>query len=284
MQVNSFLAAEDFLAETREVLEANEAANSLMLGVCERLVRQREGIGAAPCLKTVVDGTEIVLAVMMTPPHKLVVYHHQRDVQGATVVLIEDMIAGGWHVPGVLGPGLVAQVFAREWTQKFEQDYTLERGERVYRLDKVIIPAPKQGRLRLAVEEDIDLVSRWRYEFNQDIFGDADLDEAYQSAVYNISRGDVFLWEDGMVVSTAMKTRPTRRGISVTFVYTPPELRRQGYATACVGELSRLLLASGWEFCALFADLANPTSNSIYQKIGYQPVCDFEGYIFSDSE
>ena len=78
----------------------------------------------------------------------------------------------------------------------------------------------------------------------------------------------------------AMKTRPTRRGISVSFVYTPPEFRRRGYATACVAELSRLLLESGRQFCSLFTDLANPTSNHIYQQIGYRPVADFDQYSF----
>jgi hypothetical protein len=61
-------------------------------------------------------------------------------------------------------------------------------------------------------------------------------------------------------------------------VYTPPELRRRGYASHCVAELSRALLAEGYDFCALFTDLANPTSNHIYQEIGYRPVCDYDSY------
>jgi len=55
---------------------------------------------------------------------------------------------------------------------------------------------------------------------------------------------------------------------------------RSGYATACVGELSRLLLAMGYEFCTLFADAANPTANDIYQKIGYRPLCNYDEYAF----
>jgi predicted GNAT family acetyltransferase len=41
------------------------------------------------------------------------------------------------------------------------------------------------------------------------------------------------------------------------------------------------LLDQGKQFTSLFTDLSNPTSNSIYQKIGYQPVCDFDLYRFS---
>ena len=68
----------------------------------------------------------------------------------------------------------------------------------------------------------------------------------------------------------------------MSLVYTPPEFRRRGYATACVGELSRMLLESGWEFCALFADLANGTANRVYQRIGYRPACDYDQYLFHE--
>ena len=78
----------------------------------------------------------------------------------------------------------------------------------------------------------------------------------------------------------AAKLRPTERGTSVGLVYTPPESRNKGYATSCVEELSRNILRSGQAFCTLYTDLANPTSNSIYMKIGYRPVCDSVEYTF----
>ncbi|BAY85818.1 GCN5-related N-acetyltransferase [Calothrix parasitica NIES-267] len=65
-------------------------------------------------------------------------------------------------------------------------------------------------------------------------------------------------------------------------VYTPPEYRKKGYASACVAGLSQTLLGEGYKFCFLFTDLSNPTSNKIYQKIGYQPVADWNNYSFSD--
>lgn len=74
--------------------------------------------------------------------------------------------------------------------------------------------------------------------------------------------------------------RKTRSGIAVNLVYTPKELRRRGYATSCVAALSQHLLDSGYKFCTLFADLANPISNSIYQKIGYRPIGDYDSYLF----
>jgi predicted GNAT family acetyltransferase len=63
-------------------------------------------------------------------------------------------------------------------------------------------------------------------------------------------------------------------------VYTPPALRKRGYASALTAALSQELLDSGRKFCFLFTDLANPTSNRIYQQIGYQAVCDVDEYRF----
>ena len=76
------------------------------------------------------------------------------------------------------------------------------------------------------------------------------------------------------------RSRPTHHGIAVNAVYTPPEQRGRGYATAAVATLSQQLLYEGYDFCCLFTDLSNPTSNRIYQRIGYRPVCDFNEYIF----
>ena len=76
----------------------------------------------------------------------------------------------------------------------------------------------------------------------------------------------------------AASARPTRHAIAVNGVYTPAPWRRHGYATACVAALSEVLLARGFEFCVLYTDLANPTSNSIYTRIGYRPVRDFVMY------
>jgi predicted GNAT family acetyltransferase len=73
---------------------------------------------------------------------------------------------------------------------------------------------------------------------------------------------------------------PTPRGVRINFVYTPPAHRGRGYATSCVAALTRHLLDPGKEFCFLFTDLANPTSNKIYRRLGYRHVCDFRDVRF----
>jgi predicted GNAT family acetyltransferase len=69
----------------------------------------------------------------------------------------------------------------------------------------------------------------------------------------------------------------------INLVYTPPDRRRRGYATAAVAALTQQLLNSGSRYCCLYTDLANPTSNSVYRRIGYRPVCDIDQYSFPES-
>lgn len=152
---------------------------------------------------------------------------------------------------------------------------------RIYALTKVAPLDYSPGRFRPAIEADLDTVAVWISAFRVEAIGErCETQEAREVARSQIESGDVYLWDDGRAVSMAAKARPTAHGIAVKQVYTPPEFRNRGYATSCVARLSQTLLDSGREFCCLFADRTNPTSNAIYQKIGYRPVCDTKVYHF----
>ena len=73
---------------------------------------------------------------------------------------------------------------------------------------------------------------------------------------------------------------PTPHGLRVAPVYTPPEHRGRGYASACVAALSQLLLDSGRRYCFLFTDRSNPTSNHIYEAIGFEAVTEVDRWVF----
>jgi predicted GNAT family acetyltransferase len=92
--------------------------------------------------------------------------------------------------------------------------------------------------------------------------------------------GGLVFWEDGETVSFAGYGGLTPNGIRIGPVYTPPELRGRGYGSALTAALTQQLLDGGRRFCFLFTDLANPTSNSIYQRIGYRPVSDVDAWAF----
>src|SRR5690606_3932191 len=89
-----------------------------------------------------------------------------------------------------------------------------------------------------------------------------------------IAARDLFLWWDEHARTLAGYSGRTPGGVRIGYVYTPPEWRGRGYASACVTTLSRRALAGGARFCCLYTDLSNPTSNAIYRRIGYEPVCD----------
>jgi len=105
-----------------------------------------------------------------------------------------------------------------------------------------------------------------------------------QSILESIRQNRVFFWVDaGEVVSIAIGNRPQIKGICVSGVYTPPAHRGKGYARALVAEVSKEFLSRGYELTNLFTDLSNPTSNKIYQEVGYQPVCDYHQYEFGNT-
>jgi len=100
---------------------------------------------------------------------------------------------------------------------------------------------------------------------------------------FDLDKSRMFLlFENNKPISMAREAGKTPNGVFVNFVYTPIPLRRKGYATECVAALSKYLLEVGNRYCFLFTDLSNTTSNSIYQKIGYQPVIDESHYKFLD--
>ena len=62
--------------------------------------------------------------------------------------------------------------------------------------------------------------------------------------------------------------------VRVLAVYTPPEHRGRGYGGAVTAAVTQAALDAGADDVVLFTDLANPTSNALYQRLGYRPIED----------
>lgn len=280
MRVSIYPNADRFLARTQAALEKNEAANNLMLGLSLRMSRFLPLIEHPPYFATVTDNDNLLLAAMMTPPRSLVLYTELSNWSEALELLIQELVAHQWPIPGVTGQPRLSQAFAVAWARLKGRTYQVKMRNRLYELKRVSSIPPTPGRLRLATVDDLELIAEWTFAFQNEALNRGDLAESREVARYRINDQDIYLWEDGQPVSMASQSRPTSNGICISLVYTPPELRGRGYATACVAHLSQLFLDSGRKFCVLFTDLANPTSNHIYQTIGYTPVCDFTEYSF----
>jgi predicted GNAT family acetyltransferase len=144
----------------------------------------------------------------------------------------------------------------------------------------VIPPKNVSGAMSPATREELDLITEWMIEFSKQL---GDQNPAHRDDVEErFNAGHYFLWRDrGQVVSIAAFAGPTPNGVRINSVFTPIEFRNQGYASANVAALTQHLLDTGRKLVFLFTDLKNPISNSIYQKVGYRPVCDFNDYRFA---
>ena len=137
--------------------------------------------------------------------------------------------------------------------------------------------------MREAEPGDIPIVLEWLTAFAHEALGEAahvtEAEETYRRREED-PEGAWLLWDDDGPVSLAGYGNPTPTGTRVGPVYTPPEHRGRGYATSLVADLTAERLAAGLAFCFLFTDLANPTSNAIYARIGYEPVADWDQWLF----
>jgi hypothetical protein len=271
----------DFQARTWPFLLQHEAENNLMIGIVAALIAGKADFmdpAKRPLLCTVEGGDGVLAAAVMTPPFRM---NLTRGPGVAMDSLAEHLHARGISLPGVNGPCESAQTFAAAWNRLTGQPTQRNRGLRIYQLDHVT-PAPRAaGSLCQVTPADLDLIVGWVRAF----FADCHLDNppTAEGVARRIDNRAYFLWKSPHPVSMACATGPTPAGIRIGAVYTPPALRNRGYASALVAALSQYQLDSGRRFCFLFTDMANPTSNSIYQKIGYRPVCDFEEHDFASA-
>ncbi|MCB0061747.1 MAG: GNAT family N-acetyltransferase [Caldilineaceae bacterium] len=280
-----------FLAKMRPLLEADEAANGLMLGLALRVEGDPHAFGKAdPYFATVDDTDGPIAAALMTPPHGVILYCTRPAddvcVTAALQLIAENLRDNSWALPTVNGPSAIAERFAQTWSALVDVPYERAMATRVFKLLEVRHPPYSAGRLRPATAADQALAVQWMRAFSQEAEHNTDLDEEQlqKSIQEKIADLHLFFWEDGERVSMVGLTRPTARGIAIGPVYTPPEYRGRGYASSAVAHLSQAMLDAGKEFCALFTDLANPTSNHIYQAIGYQALVDFQVYRFTPNE
>lgn len=135
----------------------------------------------------------------------------------------------------------------------------------------------------MAESNDIDLIAKWtnRFQEDADVFSKKTEDQILAGTKKMIASGDLFKWmHNKEIVSIAAIVRKTRNYGIIGLVYTPDGLRGRGYATGIVHQLSERILHSGFNYCGLFTDKANPTSNSIYKKIGYFPGAEFSDIEF----
>ncbi|MEJ3741727.1 GNAT family N-acetyltransferase [Actinomycetes bacterium KLBMP 9797] len=222
-----------------------------------------------------VDGAAGDLAgvALCTPPYGLLV----TDMPDAAVDPLADHVAT--HRPTlstVDGPVAVADRFAWRYCEHIGTAPRATRESRMYHLDQVAPPRGIPGRLRAATAADRDLLVQWSAAFSAEALPPARPNNPALTIDSKLAHGGlIWIWTlDAEPVSMSYLSVAAAGVVRVSGVYTPPELRGRGYASAGVAATSQRALDAGAVACMLYTDLANPTSNKIYQRIGYRPVAD----------
>ena len=258
------------------LLMRDECANCVMIGIIGRLVEgkpaSRSGEVVTPLLMTVEQGGEVLAVATQTPPHALL--FSPLD-ESSAVSLADHLHARQWE--GTQFSGIIPSVHlvARRWQSHVKRDFVPHIALRLFRTSRVIDPPPATGELRGASRDDMAVVTEWIAAFGREI--NEPFPNAARAAELGIDEGRIQVWTvDREPRSICAWQGPTPNSVRIGLVYTPPEFRGRGYASNAVAELTRRLLGSGRMYCTLFTDKSNPTSNSVYTKIGYEPVADFE--------
>jgi predicted GNAT family acetyltransferase len=259
---------ESFDAAIHDRLTADPVRNTVALTSLDR-IRRSPATEEPPVLITFHEHGEVVGSLVRTPPWPF----QAADLPLSAVGLAAELAAKvDPDAPGVTGPRERSEAFATATGKP----YTESLATRQYRLS-TLTPPPITGTSRLATEDDLDLLADWREAFLAEAVPEAPAAPAKEALRTSLRLGNGHaLWEvDGTTVAWAVASLPQAGMTRVGPVYTPPEHRRHGYGAAVSAVVSQWALDQGATEVLLFADLTNPTSNSIYQRIGYEPLDDW---------
>ena len=219
------------------------------------------------------DDHQPIGAAVRTPPRNMVVPAVPSELARALAEFMLERSVVGEDLPGVNGPVEAARAFADRWAELTGCDVRTETDLRLYRLDRLDPPTDPGGAWRLATRDDGDLCFGWFGAFAAETTRSVPRPER-RDVLARVDGRRLGLWHvDGRPVSLAGWTVPASGVVRVGPVYTPPEQRGRGYGTAATAAATAAILSAGAQVC-LFTDLSNPTSNSIYQRIGYRAVTD----------
>jgi predicted GNAT family acetyltransferase len=257
-------ALAEFADRVGPFLLRHEVEHGLMYGVATGARRVADDAYWA----LVADGGDVVAAALRTDTKLLL---SREEQPGAMALIAAD--AASPRLDALCG--VPASVHAVAAATRLRWISAMAQG--IHECRAVEYRPNVPGRMRLAEPRDREVVARWAQRLSLEALGEPRSDEdALRSTDAHIAAREMFVWEaDGRCVSLAAAVQPTAHGIRINNVYTPPELRGHGYASALVAAVTQHVLDAGRRFAFLHTDLANPTSNGIYARIGYRRVCEF---------
>ena len=283
MKTTRFINANKYYQRVKSYLLQDEANHCLLLGLSTTLVNSPSKDNNLTYLVTVERHVEIAAAAMQTNLDRKLILSKSINTKAINLIA-KDVVLLNKSLPGVIGEKDEAITFARTWQSLTGQSFELAVAMKIHQLKKVQPITPASGNIRSAAPRDRSLLVEWSKAFESEALGKNEPKSDYELWFdRHLKQQSLFVWEDKVPVSMAAFGGATPNGTRINAVYTPAKYRSKGYATSCVATLSQQLLDL-YKYCFLFTDAANPTSNRIYQKIGYQLVCDISNYNFSSIE
>jgi RimJ/RimL family protein N-acetyltransferase len=267
----------DFWQAAGPLLATDPVHNTVLLSLVGRILRGVRQGDAAPMFLTVHDGPDLIGAVLCTPPYPLVVGNLPPK---AVAVVVGELFARGVELTGASGIRRSVAAFGREWADRTGTELVVGMDERLYRLGTLDRPTDVPGDAHEATEGDVELLARWRDDFVVEAIGGRIAAPSQSDGIAQVRRsmaagsGQILWRVDGVPVSQATVGAPYERTSRIGPVYTPVEFRGHGYGSAATAAAAQWALDRGAEHVVLFTDLANPVSNSIYQRIGFRPIAD----------
>jgi predicted GNAT family acetyltransferase len=280
VRLEAHVDAEAFLARAGDLLAADEPRHNLIYAICSTLIASPSAYPEA-YFWTVENG-EPAGALLRTPPFNIAVAQPREE--SALEFAARALHAEGVKLPGVGGARPESDLFAAAWQRVTGATHRVRMAHGVYAARTALVPEGVTGGMREAEEADRALLLEWMLAFQDEALPEdapnIDLERALDRRLASETDGFA-LWEvDAQPVSMCGYGGPTPHGIRIGPVYTPPDLRRHGYASALTAHATKRLLDGGRDYCFLYTDLANPTSNKIYMDVGYELVCEAADYAF----
>jgi uncharacterized protein len=263
--------AAGFLAVADAFLRAAEVENSMIAVPAARMLAAPQDDDSGSYFATVTDAGGVVAAAFHGSSGGVLV---TAGPDSAFALIAADLAGRDRKPNSVVGPLAACEAFAHAWRERTGQAHTLRFHLRHFELTEIPPANPANGRMRVPGPDEHELIADWQAAFVDEVGLPEDGTLARRKALQRIQRGQVRVWDHGGPMCVAGFGDGATDTARIAPVYTPPARRGQGYASALVAGLSRELLAHGKRAIFLTTDVGNPTSNRIYQRIGYRPVAD----------
>ena len=266
-----YTTAADFNKDVLEILNRHEIQNNLIY----------KNIGDDKFMASVKDDNgNVILTAARTTPFPMVMYETDNIRNDEAVAFFARSLAEhNIEIDFIMTEKELAKSFCENYGRLTERIYNKGESLVLYILEKVSDIKQANGTFRKVNSDDMFYLPFWLADFVPACnLGVYNLASGIEGADKAVEKGNSYVWVDKHPVSLATNTRNTSDCAIISQVYTPPNLRGKGYSTACVWNLSKKLLDDGFKYCALYADCANPSSNKVYQKIGYNEVFWYDEY------